>query len=426
MKIIKNYQGFSLVEAIIYLAIVGVLLTAVVNFHLTLGNTSEKLSSSILTAKDRRIALETIDYLASNSDGLLKDVYGDCSDLSASPPVLSLYFEDDTYLPGNCVENGGGVEISLEDRRLVMTCYPNMLGNGYYQNCDESVYKARNKYYLTSAETSILDSYLNFSTSTATSTANQFTTLTSNISVSTALNNQVLRAATSTATSTVVLKNEHDSGLVAFYKFDDAAGSSAVDSAGNNDLTCTGTPTAQNTALISGSTYSFDFNQSEGDYCYIDNPDVFNFSTAFTVSAWVKMHYTTDFQSGLFSKVDWGTSKGYLLMIYYTGGRVIFRICDSTACSNTVDQSALIADATVYNITSVYDLDNDRATLYVYQDGVGSVNTTTVSSIPTLVNYEASNYPRIGTSFDGAIDDMRIYNRALTAAEVAAIQSQGY
>ncbi len=63
--------------------------------------------------------------------------------------------------------------------------------------------------------------------------------------------------------------------------------------------------------------------------------------------------------------------------------------------------------------------------MYIYQAGVGGVSTTTAASWPILVNASTANYPRIGNNLDGILDDLRIYNRALSEPEVWALQSQG-
>ena len=141
---VKNFKrsearsGFTLVEAIIYLIIVGIILTSVVDFSITLGNSSSKLSANIDAARNRRVALQAINYLVRNADGLWKDISGDCSNFSATPPVLALYFNDDTYLPGTCVAGGGGVKITVDSNRLKMTCYPGAAYNGSYGSCSTS------------------------------------------------------------------------------------------------------------------------------------------------------------------------------------------------------------------------------------------------------------------------------------------------
>ena len=106
---------------------------------------------------------------------------------------------------------------------------------------------------------------------------------------------------------------------------------------------------------------------------------------------------------------------------------MIFSIGDSTSISSILDTSSLIENGPkVYHLSVVYDLDNDKAAFYVYEKGVGGTNTTTASGIPNLVNYQSSNYPRIGLNCDARLDDFRVYNRALSEEEIWALQSQGY
>lgn len=425
-KNISN-KGFSLIEAVLYLAIVAILLTAVLSFHLVMGNTASKLSNNISVARNRRVALSAIDYLAKNSDGFLKDTNGGCSDLNSSPPVLALYFDDDTYLPGTCVVNGGGVRITLDNRRIKLNCYPNITNNGLHKACDTTTYPIGNSYYLTSPDVIVLNDNLTFATSTATTTTNYFTSLTTHLAVGMLSHEQVSLAATSTATSTTVMRNQNPDGLVAWYKFDDADdGMTAIDSIGNFDLVCddAGSPTPVS-GLLDGSSGSYDFNIADTDYCRLNNPDVFNFSNAFTIAAWVRMDFIGAGHQSIFYKSVYGDNQGYRLRIHYATGNVYLRICDSTACTDVLTAGAVISNDTLYHITSIYDLDNDIAKLYVYNDSDGSTSTTTASSIPILVNTNQTNYPRIGDAFDGKIDELKIYNRALTDEEVWALQSQG-
>lgn len=426
-KVIKklNNNGFSFIEVVLYLAIVAILLTAVIDFNLSLNGTATKVASNVDASRNRRLSLTAIDYLMKNADGLLKDVNEECSDFASSPEVLALYFDSDTYLPGTCVEGGGGVRIGLDNRQVKMTCYPNIPYNGWYQACSTSVFPAGNAYYLTGPETVVLDSSLSFSTSTATSTANNFIDISTVLTVGILSQGQINVAATSTATSTVAIRNQQLSGLVSWWKFDDSVVSAAVDSAGVNNLTCPVNPAATST-LVDGGISAYDFNKDEYDLCFVDNPDDLKATNTFTIATWLKMDYTTNAEYDIMEyHYESNPYKGYNFYVNNTTGDLIFEICDSVTCTHVLTASSILSHNTVYHVSAVYDLDNDIAKMYVYQKAVGGISTTTASSIPTLVNYDATNSPGIGLFFDGVLDEMRFYNRALTDEEIWALQSQG-
>lgn len=425
-KIVKklNNNGFSFIEVVVYLAIVAILLTAVVNFNLTLGGTASKVSSNVDTSRNRRLALTGIEYLIKNADGVLKDTSGECSDFSSSPQVLALYFNDDSHLPGTCVEGGGGVRISLDNRQLKITCYPNIPYNGWYGSCDTDTFTAGNAYYLTGPETVVYNSGLSFSTSTATSTSNGFEDITTILTVTTLSQGQISLAATSTATSTVAVRNEQLSGLVSWWKFDDSVVTGAIDSADGNNLTCPLYPAAT-TTLVSGGVSAYDFNKAEVDLCYVNNPDNLKADKAFTITTWLKMDYTDNAEYVIIDYYDPTPLKGYGLYVENTTGDIVFKICDTSACTEVINASSVLSHNTIYHVAAVYDLDNDIAKLYVYQKGVGGVSTSTASSIPTLVNLDLTNNPSVGYLFDGVLDELRFYNRALSDEEIWALQSQG-
>lgn len=426
---IKNQKGISLIETIIYLAIVAILLTAVVNFYLALANTSTKLAANVDVSSNRRLALNAVDYLIANSDGLLKDTDDYCSSFGGSPSVLALYFKNDDKLPGNCVETGGGVRITIQDRRLVMTCYPNMFGNGYHKNCDVTTYPAGNVYYLTSADVDILDSSLVFSSSTATSTSNPYTSITTLLSVGT-LSDQIADRATSTASSTVVMYSEPPSGLISFWSFEEGSGTTPTDYQDSNDLTCApgGSEPAYVTGIIDGSSYGLDFESTNSNLCTPtspSNPSNLNFSDQFTISAWIKPE-SLPTEADIVEKETNASNLGYKLWIN-SSGDVYCRVYDSTTSQDTSSSAVVAADGSVYLLTCVYDYPNNRFQVYTYKAANSGVATSTSpGTVVHLVN-DSGNFDVSSSTeaFDGIIDDLRIYNRALSESEIWALQSQG-
>ncbi|MBT4850314.1 hypothetical protein HON36_05715 [Candidatus Parcubacteria bacterium] len=437
----KNKKGFTLVEAIVYLAIVGILLTAVVSFNLTLGNTAVKVGAGVETSRNRRIALNAIDYLVKNADGMLKDTSGDCSTFGASPQALALYFENDDYLPGTCVKNGGGVRVTLSDRRIVMACYPNMNGNGHYNNCSVDTFAVGNKYYLSSDDVEVLDTSLTFATSTATSTANSNINITTTLSVSSQNNRQAMLSATSTASSTVVVYSEKPSGLVTWWRLEEGTGTTTVDSIGDNPAGCypPGSTPTWAAGIVDGSTYALDFEYDDDPSTCITydpatesttDPDDLNFSDQFTITAWVKPEaFNGSVQHKIMSKTQWAYQRGYVMELLSTTEAANCKVFDGTTYVEVASADSSIVVGNTYHIACVYDLNNNRLQVYVYEKDTGPISSVIYDgTVPILVNdtYEPHlSYSGTSGTFDGIIDEVRFYNRALTDEEISALQSQG-
>ena len=424
----KKNSGFTLVETILYLAIVAVLLTAVIDFHLTLGGTASKLGQNINVSRNRRTSLSAIDYLIRNSDGFLKDVYNNCSDFDASPPVLALYFEDDDHLPGICVQNGGAVRVTLDNQRVAMTCYPNIINNGTYQACDTSVYTAVTTTYLTSPNVRVANTNFSFATSTATSSLNAFTSVTTHMKVASLSSGQINLAATSTATSTVVVRNEQPDGLVTFWTFEDAD-TTPDDYAGDNDGTCDADATPVPPGLVGGSTYSMDMELSDSVYCRPNspsNPNNLNFGDEFTLTAWIQPESITLDDHSIFRKSSYGDSQGYHFVVD-DDGALRCRIYDyaGSTYKDTKTSAGIITVGDTFHVACVYDYNIGEVNVFAYEKGTGGVATATSDTdVPILVNYNNNPYISISNYFDGEMDDVRWYNRAITDSELWALQSQ--
>jgi len=203
------------------------------------------------------------------------------------------------------------------------------------------------------------------------------------------------------------------SGLVAYWKFDEGTGTTAADSSGNGN-----TGTLANgpvwTSGIAGNALYFD---GIDDSVTILDSNTLNPSSSFTVSAWVNPATTfTDFRSILV--------KNYRYYLYssvagYCGDGIPLGGF-SEVTNNTVCQPAPLAANTWTHLSLTYD----SSTLMLYRNGV-AVATAAASETPspTTGNLQigASQY---GEYFQGLIDEVRIYNRALTNIEIQTIYQQ--
>ncbi|PWB39026.1 MAG: hypothetical protein C3F02_00195 [Parcubacteria group bacterium] len=429
--------GFTLIEAIVYVAILALVLTAVISFHLTLGGSSSKLANLEEVARNRRSAMSTIDYLIRNADGLWRDLNGECTDTVSATPSLALYFSSDEKLPGTCVQNGGGIRIIVgpSENRLQIWCYPNIANNGRHNAC---AYDRGNVYYLTAPDVAVYNDSWKISISTATSSKDGFPAITTTLGVGKVAGGLSSAMATSTATSTIVLRNEQPYGLISWFPFDDDIAPSAFDDITGRKMTCY-TPDLV-AGLVDGSGGAWDFVKANSDYCFYSESgsgaawnDIYAFDGPFTLSAWTQSHYNASgYQEiHIISQVS-PTTYGYYYETLKSDascvGRSWMRVFDTeSGYSNLgITPCNTMADLTTYLMTMVFDPAKNTATQYLYKKGVGGISTTTTTGLPTLVPYVANGAFGVSRGgWNGIIDDVRMYNRALTPSEVWALQSQG-
>ena len=219
--------------------------------------------------------------------------------------------------------------------------------------------------------------------------------------------------------------------LVSHWKFDEGSGTIAYDSAGSNDGTIYGAQWT--TGKIDGA-LSFDGNED-----YVEVPSSVSFdSTTATWSLWVK---PTGDPGGSGSSPrgagcimirgdSWGTWNGVhiSLMPHATYGTITIQAKANANPSVLVEDTVFSSPDITYNdwshIAFVFDSGN-YAELYV--NGALTVNYT-------LGNFVFNNQVlRIATStdpylydFNGEVDEVRIYNRALSAEEIRQVYREGF
>ncbi len=205
-------------------------------------------------------------------------------------------------------------------------------------------------------------------------------------------------------------------GLVGSWKFDEGSGTVAHDASTNgNDGTLTGGPTW--TSGISGDALSFAGNGSTVDI----NQSVLNTGSSYTVAAWVTLSNTSGFHTAV--SQDGTNVSGFYLQ--YTGSAFAFSLVSSDATSGTTTRATSSFAATPntwYYLVGVYDASSNQIKLYV--------NGSLVSTQTVPAAWKATGETVIGRgkwngaaadSWAGNIDDVQLYDRALSAQEVAAL-----
>lgn len=213
--------------------------------------------------------------------------------------------------------------------------------------------------------------------------------------------------------------------LVAHWTFDEAGGS-ALDSSGNNfHGTIVGTVTQGQAGQIGGA-YAFsgagwvDFGVGTVT-SQIQNLPI-------TVSYWVKTTVKTGTRCAVWMGKR-GTDSQYLQTGMKNGNaNAAYRNPDFDTAAAWKDRGATAteADGAWHHIVAVYP---DAATRHVYVDGVLAASAAITQAYFTGTDQVAvgSNNRRttLTDPFDGLIDDVMMWNEALTAGEVAAVYAAG-
>jgi phosphodiesterase/alkaline phosphatase D-like protein len=206
-------------------------------------------------------------------------------------------------------------------------------------------------------------------------------------------------------------------GLVAYYTFN---GNTNDESGNGNNGTNIGSTLTTDRFGASSKAYSFN---GTTNYITVANNSIFNFGTGdFTISAFIKTNIIpVTAWSAILSKHNTATSHDteYFLMIEGSTGKPYFGLSTNTGVFERIYGPENICDNKFHLITGVKS--NGQIKLYI--DG------QLVANASSLINPDNSNPINIGRSsysngygyFNGIIDDVRIYNRALDPSEVDAI-----
>lgn len=214
---------------------------------------------------------------------------------------------------------------------------------------------------------------------------------------------------------------------VGYWTFDNASDLGADSSGNGNNGTVYGDAITTTTG-VDGTAGLFDGNS------YIDTPDV-DLGTSFTVEAWFDTNY--DMPSGdteyIMNRDEFnGSSRIFQLRLVSSGDSEFIALSgggDQGGVQDTFSSGSL-DDGNWHYIAAVVQANTaaDTTTSTLYVDGSPVDRTTSPGLEPTSgsdIGLGAADGESGGDDFRGALDEMAVYNKALTAAQIEAHYEAG-
>lgn len=207
-------------------------------------------------------------------------------------------------------------------------------------------------------------------------------------------------------------------GLVGWWKMDEVSGN-AVDSSGNaTTLTNTAvTPYEASSKFGRGA----DFESGSSQYESVADNTVLSITGSLSLAAWIKPETVSAGTYNILGKWD-GANESYRLL--QNGDEIRIEI---DSAGNYVETTSFnLAAATWYHVVGVYDSVKQEA--HVYINGTEATSTTT-GTIPSSIGDDGGKF-HIGAEdstggatgfYDGIVDEVRVYNRALVDSEIRAL-----
>ncbi|RLI21210.1 hypothetical protein DRO54_04330, partial [Candidatus Bathyarchaeota archaeon] len=207
-----------------------------------------------------------------------------------------------------------------------------------------------------------------------------------------------------------------DKGLVALWHFDAGSGTTAIDSSGQgNDGTFDLAP-QQVTGKV-GNALSFD---GSNDYVEVPDSPSLDITDEITISAWVKPVGEHGSNAGI----------GSICAVGGQAPRYYHRDTDKTLFVRLQTENNNITKIGTANLLPFDEwhfttITYDGEFLRLYVDGVLDVSEPATGKILSHNNNASIGGAVTNHFFNGAIDEVRIYNRVLTAEEIAASYNAG-
>jgi hypothetical protein len=207
-------------------------------------------------------------------------------------------------------------------------------------------------------------------------------------------------------------------GLVAHWKLDETSGTIAADSSGNgHDGILGGGLSFDNDSIPgpSGNALHFD-----GRNDYINVPTISAPTGAITVALWFRPDSDLDASSGRMELLHWANpiQRPHLTFSFLGNGKMALSVSvNGEAYNDTQTTSDSWMGLTWYHIAITFD----GVDFKVYLEGQLDGTATHTGTLDPTSNLYIGRHRDPAHSWDGVMDDVRIYDRALSAEEVWAL-----
>ena len=207
-------------------------------------------------------------------------------------------------------------------------------------------------------------------------------------------------------------------GLMHRWKLDEDSGSTAIDVVGGNSGTITNATLDQQGKI--GSAYNFNGTDSRVTVANV------SFSTAsnYTISFWYKGTETYDGGTSLGSPIISTNNNAYCSALALEAGKVKFDHYTGGQFQDNIMSTTLINDDEWHHVVFVH---YDDVTADLYVDGVREVTGESAAvsggGCATQFLIQQFMHGRVNNYTSGHLDDVHIYNRALSQAEAEELYS---
>jgi hypothetical protein len=207
-----------------------------------------------------------------------------------------------------------------------------------------------------------------------------------------------------------------DPYLMGWWMFDEGSGTVAKDSSGHgHDGTLNGDPKWVGGPL--GGALDFD---GTNDFVEIPDGPGLSITGAITIAAWTNMRTTSSGEMAIVSKGGWAANDLPYELTEERGGVIFWQFYNDAGRDSCSPNSPSAGEW--HHITATYD----GKVFKCYIDGVLAQEWAYAGAMPkNTASVTIGRRSRGGTFFNGMIDDVRLYDRALTAGQINVVLAGG-